>query len=112
ERSAENRLEFGADLPQRAVAAAVLDDGPRLQPEDRHLGEDVLEHQPRRGDEDARAPELRPERKSPLTEAELRIERPHLNEADRVLESDRHDAEADVASVGLLLVRPEDEPLE
>ena len=57
----------GADLPQRAVAAAVVDGGARRQPLQPHLVEREVHQRDGAFDEQARAPEFGPEDESPFS---------------------------------------------
>src|SRR5690606_1767889 len=65
ERAPERGLADGAELAQRAVAAAVGDAGARLEPVDAERLEREFEHRLGAGHEHARAPARRPDREAP-----------------------------------------------
>src|SRR6185436_1864929 len=109
ERLPQQTFLHRADLHQRAVAAAVLHGGPRLEATDADRVEGELEHQFRAGFEHARAPEVRADGETPLRRVEPRAEIAHLEDADgRVVALHRH-GEARVLAGLALAVRPRDE---
>src|SRR5579871_3122449 len=71
ERLAEYAFLHGADLQQRAVAAAVEHGRARLEAARAQRVEDELQHERRALGEDAAAPERRAERKAPLRDIEV-----------------------------------------
>ena len=75
ERPAQHAFLDRAQLPERAVAAAVLDGRPRFEPMHAEHIEREVDDEPRTIDEDARAPELRGQREPPLGRPERRLER-------------------------------------
>src|SRR4051794_31148470 len=75
-------------------------------------GECEIEHEAGAFDEGAGAPELVGDCESPFGVAEVRLERPNLEQPDRDVRGSRHDRGADVLAGGAPAVRPADEPLE
>src|SRR5438477_6696417 len=102
ERLAKQAFLDGADLLERAVAAAVEDRRARLEPANAHRLEDELEDQLRAVPEHAGAPEARAERESPFRGVEAVAEVTYLEDADRrVVAAHRH-REAHIRACGAL----------
>src|SRR5712691_8347577 len=80
ERAAKHRFLHGAQLLERAVAAAVLDRRLRFHASDAEDVEREVEHELRRVHEDACAPEVGAEREAPFSDVEAGRERPHLEQ--------------------------------
>src|SRR5437762_9233285 len=112
ERLPQHRLLHGASLQQRAVAASVEDRGARLEPVHAERLEDELLHQLRAVFEYTGAPQCRADGKAPFGAAELAIELPHLENADRRVRALQRDGEADVSAGIALPDGPGDEALE
>ena len=86
ERLSEDALLDGADLQQRAVAAAVLHCRARLEPMDAERVERELENQLGALLKNAGAPERRADRESPFRGVETRLGLAHLEDPDRRVE--------------------------
>src|SRR5439155_7520514 len=112
QRLAQQAFLHGADLLERAVAAAVEDRRARFEAADAHRVEYELEDQLRAVLEDAGAPEGRSERESPLRGVEAVTEIANLEDADRRVVAAHGDREARVGARGALAVRAGDELLE
>src|SRR5262249_33706203 len=112
ERLPQHALAPGAELAQRAVAAAVQRRRTRFQPMNPDDQEPVVERQRGAVEERACAPELAGEREAPFGRSEVRLERANLHQPDRNVGGPRHDRVADVLPRGALAMRPRDEPLE
>src|SRR4051794_11251562 len=112
ERPPQHAFGDRAKLAERGVAAAVLHGGARLDAVHAKFLEGKAQHRARARLEQAGAPEARAEREAPFSRRECRIELPHLDDADDLVVSPRHDPEADIASRRLLTARPLDEALE
>src|SRR5262245_42860121 len=74
ERPPQHAFLHGADLAKRAVAASVLQRGPRLEPVDAHRFEREPNEELGAVDERAGSPERRTESKSPLRRPETGFE--------------------------------------
>src|SRR6058998_2191037 len=109
ERLAQDGFARRAELLQCAVAAAVFDDGAGFETLDRQGLEREVDYAACRCLKDSRPPEGRADREAPFGQAELVVERAHLDDADRIGSARGDDAEADVLALGLLATRPGDE---
>src|SRR5262245_26565796 len=78
ERGAKHRFLNRAELLQRAVASAVLESGPRLEPVHADDVEREIKDEPGGIHEDAFAPELRTEREAPFGDVEPWLESANL----------------------------------
>src|SRR5262247_4078057 len=111
ERSSQHRFLHGADLLERAVAAAVLERRARLEASRADDLERKVDDEVGAVREDASSPVLVGDRESPLGRPEVGIECAHLEETDRAIRAARHDREADVLAERALAMRPRNEPL-
>src|SRR6266545_6131280 len=109
ERAPKNAFGVRADLSQRAVAASVRDRGARFEPVNTHSIDGEVHNRCRRIDKSACTPKGGADRKAPFCEAEIRVERAQLNDADGSGQTCGHDAEADEPPGGTFLMRPGDE---
>src|SRR5437867_5040275 len=94
ERLAQHALLNGADLTERAVAAAVADRCPRLQAVNADGLERETHHELGSFLKDPGPPERRPDRESPLRRAEPGIQLAQLEDTDRRIRALQSDREA------------------
>src|SRR5206468_6469784 len=78
ERPPQDALLHGADFSQRPVAAPVPNGRARFQPMRADDVERKVEHQPAAFDENARSPEIGPDREAPFGRTETGLERADL----------------------------------
>src|SRR5262245_29684529 len=112
QRSTQHTLLYSAKLAQRAVAAAVLNDRAGFQSVDRGLLEGEVERHPRAGEEDARPPERRAYRKSPLRYRESRRDCPDLHKTHCMVAALGNHPERELVAILPFAPGPGDELLE
>src|SRR5262249_17902766 len=112
ERLPEDSLLNGANLPERAVPAAVPHRRARLEPVDAHRFERELDYPLSPFLEHTGSPVGRSDRESPLCRLEAGLQLAELEDADRRIRSINRHGEAGVSPDLPLPNRPRDEALE
>src|SRR5436190_7737927 len=112
QRSPKDAFLHRTELAQGAIAAAVLHGRARLEAVHVRVLEGEINRGPRAREKQARSPEWRADRESPLRDREPRRDRADLHETDRVVVALGHHAERHLTSGLALANRPLDEFLE